>query len=170
MNEGRNVFVGILAIILGIIIIIFPLVGIVTLSVLTGVGIIFIGLWLLLQSFKKWKNSFAAGIMDLFLAIFAFLVGIVFLGNVAAFEFLSFLGLYLVGFFLILAGLEALFSGKDMKARGIGILGFALGIIYLVLGSYVIHPLFLSAIMGAFLIIAGIMEIFIKSKEVPKEE
>ena len=168
MNEGKNTLIGILAIILGLIVIVFPMVSVLTLSVLMGLGIIFLGIWFLAQSFHVWEKNLAAGIADLLLGIIAILFGIVFLGDVRAFEFLTFLALYIVGLFLIIAGLMALFSGKDLKARGIGILGIIFGILYFILGVYVANPLFLAVIIGAFLILAGIMEIFIVPSEQPE--
>lgn len=168
MNEGKNTLIGILAIILGLIVIVFPLVSVLTFSVLMGLGIIFLGIWFFSQSFHVWEKNLAAGIADLLLGIIAVLFGIVFLGDVRAFEFLTFLALYIVGLFLIIAGLMALFSGKDLKARGIGILGIIFGILYFILGMYVANPLFLAIIIGVFLILAGIMEIFIKPPEEAK--
>jgi membrane protein HdeD len=168
MAEGKNMLIGIVAIILGILVIAFPLISVLTFSVLTGLGILFLGIWFLVQSFKVWGKNLAAGIADLLLGIFALMFGIVFIGNVAAFAFLTFLGLYIIAFFLIVAGLTALFSGTDLKARVVGILGVILGILYMVLGAYAANPLFLAVIIGAFLIIAGIMEIFTPTE--PKED
>jgi uncharacterized membrane protein HdeD (DUF308 family) len=168
VNKGKNVLIGILAIILGLVVIAFPLISVLTFSVLMGIGIIFLGIWFFSQSFHVWEKNLAAGIADLLLGIIAVLFGIVFLGDVPAFEFLTFLGLYIVGLFLIIAGFMALFSGKDLKARGIGILGIIFGILYFVLGVYVANPFFLAVIIGAFLILAGIMEIFIQPAEAPK--
>jgi membrane protein HdeD len=165
MAEGKNVLIGIVAIILGLIVIVFPFISVLTVSVLTGLGIIFLGIWFLVQSYHIWGKNLAAGIADLLLGIFAIIFGIVFVGNIAAFAFLTFLGLYLVGFFLILAGLTALFTGKDIKARSIGIIGIILGILYMILGSYITtNPQILAVIIGAFLIIAGIMEILAPAK------
>jgi uncharacterized membrane protein HdeD (DUF308 family) len=165
MDEVRNKFIGLLAIILGIIIITFPLIGVSTLSDLTGIIIIFIGIWLLAQCFKKLGTHLAAAIANLLIGIFAIFVGIVFLLNVATFEFITFLGLYLVGFFMIISGITYMFSGKGIKYIGIGILGVLLGIVYMIIAMYVANPFFLAAIIGAFLIIAGIMEIFIIPKQ-----
>lgn len=165
MDGKNNTLIGILAIILGLIIICFPLISVLTLSVLTGLGIIFLGIWFFIQSFHVWGKNLAAGIADLLLGVFAVFIGIAFLGNVHAFEFLTFLALYIVAFFLIVAGLMALFSGKDTKSKGIGALGIIFGLLYLIVGVYVANPLFLSAIVGAFLLLAGIMEVFFIPKE-----
>lgn len=160
MTEGRNVFVGILAIILGLIVIVFPLISVVTFSVLAGIGIIAISIWLFVQSFKIWGENLAAGIADILLAFFALAFGIVFIGNIKGFEFLTFLALYIVGFFILITGLTALFSGKGFKGKANAALGIVLGILFIILGTYVGHPLVLAAVIGGFLIIAGIMEIF----------
>jgi uncharacterized membrane protein len=47
MAESRNVFVGILAILLGLIIIVFPLISVFTFSAIAGIGMIFLGIWLI---------------------------------------------------------------------------------------------------------------------------
>jgi len=157
MNKTKNVFVGILAIILGLIVIFFPLISVFTFSAIAGVGIIFLGIWILAQSFKS--KSLVAGIANLILAIFAIMLGIVFIGDIKAFEFFSSLALYIVGLFVALSGLTSL-SGEGTKGKAIGILGIILGVLFIVMGTYAYNPLVLAAIIGAFLIIAGIMEIF----------
>lgn len=115
MAEMRNVFVGVLAIVLGLIVIMFPLVSVATFSVLIGLGIIFLGLWLLFQGIQVWGKNMAAGIADFILAIFAVGYGIILVGNIKGLEFLVFLALYIVGLFIIISGLTALFSDKGIK-------------------------------------------------------
>lgn len=161
MELQRNVSVGIIAIILGLIVIIFPLVSDYTLSILAGLGIIFLGFWLIYQGYKNWSKNLAAGVASLILAFFAIALGIVFIGNIAALSFITFLTVYIVGFFLILTGLTSLFSDSGVKAKAVGILGVVLGILFMVMGIYLGNPLFLAIIIGAFLIIAGVMEIFV---------
>ena len=156
----RNVVVGILAVILGLVVIIFPLIGVSTLSDLAGIGIIFLGIWLLAQSFKAWEKSVAAAVADLILAVLAILWGVMFLGNIKAFAFLTFLALYIVGFFIIISGLTAFFSDKSLKGKAIGVLGVLLGVFFLIFSVYLKNPLVLAATVGAFLIIAGVVEIF----------
>ena len=169
MNLQRNAFVGILAIILGLIVIIFPLVSDYTLSIIAGIGIIFLGFWLLYQSYKAWGKNLAAGIAALIVAFFAIALGIVFIGNVSALSFITFLAIYIVGLFLIITGITSLFSDSGAKAKGIGALGVIFGILFMIMGVYVGNPLFLAIILGAFLIIAGIAEIFVLPEENPSE-
>ena len=158
MNEKSNVLVGILAVLLGLIVILFPLISLFTINEIAGIGIIFLGIWFIAQSFKT--GSFAAGVAGLLLAIFAFILGIVFIKDIKALEFFTFIALYIVGFFIALAGLTALISGEGLKSKAIGALGIIIGIIFVIVGSYVANPFVLAAIIGAFLIIAGLMEIF----------
>jgi len=157
MTETKNVFVGILAVLLGLIVILFPLISVSTFSLIAGVSIIFLGIWILAQAFKT--KSLAAGIADLIIAIFAIMLGIVFMGDIKAFAFFSSIAIYIVGLFVALSGLSSL-SGKGAKGKAIGVLGIIMGVLFIVIGTYAYNPLVLAAVIGAFLIIAGIMEIF----------
>jgi len=158
MNEGKNMLLGILGILLGVIIIVFPLISVFTVNAIAGIGIIFVGIWILFKSLKN--DSISAGVAGLIVAVFAIMMGIVFIGDIKAFEFFSFIALYIVGFFVALAGLESLISGEGLKGKGIGALGILIGILFVVLGSFVANPLVLAALIGAFLILAGLIEIF----------
>lgn len=165
MGDEKNVLLGILAIILGLIILAFPLVSVFTVSLITGFAIIFLGIWVLGISHKVWGKSLAAGIADLLLAIIVIFIGLGFVGNVAAVSFLTVLAVYVAGFFLIITGFTNILASSDIKDKIIGILGIIFGIIYMVMGIYAANPFFLAIVIGAFLIIAGIMEIFVFKKE-----
>jgi membrane protein HdeD len=158
MNEGRHVLMGILGISLGLIVIIFPLISIFTVNAIAGIGIILVGIWILIQSFRR--DSLAAGVAGLIVAVFAIMMGIVFIGDIKAFEFFSFIALYIVGFIIALTGIESLISGKGLEGKGIGALGIIIGILFVVMGTFVGNPFVLAALIGAFLIIAGIIELF----------
>lgn len=158
MDNEKNLLLGIVGILLGIIVIVFPLISIFTVNAIAGIGIIFVGIWILIKSLKN--DSLAAGVAGLILAVFAIMMGIVFVGDIKAFEFFTFIALYVVGFFLALAGVESLISGKGSKGKAIGALGIILGILFVVMGTYAANPLVLAALIGAFLIIAGLIEIF----------
>lgn len=158
MDNGRNVLFGVLGILMGLIVILFPLISIVTVNAIAGIGIIFVGIWIMVKSLKN--DSLAAGVAGLIIAVFAIMMGVVFIGDIKAFEFFTFIALYVVGFFLALAGVESLISGKEIKAKGIGALGIIIGILFVIIGTYAGNPLVLAALIGAFLILAGIVEIF----------
>jgi membrane protein HdeD len=157
MVNEKNLLLGILGILLGIIVIVFPLISIFTVNAIAGIGIIFIGIWILIKSLKN--DSLAAGVAGLIVALFAIMMGIVFIGDIKAFEFFTFIALYVVGFFIALAGLTSLISGEGLKGKAIGALGIIIGILFVIIGTYAANPLVLAAMIGAFLIIAGIIEI-----------
>lgn len=164
MSE-KNVLIGILSIILGLIIIVFPLISMVTVGVLAGLGVIFLGFWLLLQAIKSWKDNMAAGIANIILALFAFLFGIVFIYDINFLKFITFFALYIVAFFLLLTGITALFSGKDIKARLSGVLGVVFALVFMYIAMQVQNIFYLAIVIGAFLIALGVMELFIGPPE-----
>ena len=47
MEEGRNVMIGILGILLGLIVIVFPLISVFTVNAIAGIGLVFVGIWIL---------------------------------------------------------------------------------------------------------------------------
>lgn len=167
MAGEKNVLLGVLGILLGLIVIIFPLISIFTINAIVGVGIIFIGIWILAKSLKN--ESLAAGVAGLIIAVFAIMLGIVFIGDIKALQFFTFIALYVVGFFIILAGATSLISKEGMKGKAVGALGVIVGILFIAIGSFMANPLVLAAIIGAFLIIAGIIEIIAPEMLTPQE-
>lgn len=162
---GNNVLAGILAVILGILIMVFPLFSVFTLSVLTGFGLILIGIWLLSMSFESWSSSKGMSIATLILGIIGIIVGMGLFGSILAFSILVGLVIYIGGLFLIIAGIVSLISGKGAAGRWSGLLGIILGIIYLAVGIYALNPLYLAWLIGIFLILSGIFNIFLPAPE-----
>lgn len=173
MAEGSNVLLGILAIILGIFVMAFPLFSVFTASVLAGLAIIFLGIWLLVQSFGTWSASKGVSIAYLILGIIAIVGGIGLFGHVMAFSFLASFWLYFVGIFLIISGIMSFFTQEGTAGKGVGGLGVILGILYIILGAYAWNPVYLAFLIGFWLIIQGISLFFVSpsdstSKETPE--
>ena len=161
---GSNVLTGILAIILGLFIFAFPFFSVFTLSVLTGFGIILIGIWLLAMAYESWATSKGISIAALILGIIGIIVGIGLFGSILAFSILVGMVIYIGGLFLIIAGIVALISGKG-AGRWSGLLGIILGILYLFIGLYALNPLYLAWLIGLFLILSGVFQIFLPAAE-----
>lgn len=168
MGEGGNVLLGILAIILGILVIAFPLFSVFTASVLAGFAVIFLGIWLLAQSFGTWGKSKAASIAFLILGLIAIIGGIGLFGSVLAFSFLASLWLYFAGFFLIISGIMSFFTKEGTAGKGVGGLGIILGILYIILAMYAWNPYYLALLIGIWLIIDGITLFFVSPSELMK--
>ena len=103
--DEKNMLMGIIAIILGIVVMAFPYMSIFTFSVLSGIGILILGIWFLIQTFSVWENSKAASIAYLILGLIAIVAGIGMMGNIQAFSFLTSFIIYLAGFYLLFSGI-----------------------------------------------------------------
>jgi len=169
MNE-KNALMGILGIILGIVVIAFPYISILTFSVVAGIGILILGMWFLVLTFEVWEDSKATSIAYLILGIIAIVTGIGMMGNIEAFSFLASFIIYLAGFWMIFAGTLAIFNGITTYERGWGAIGIILGITYLIVGIYALNPYYLALLIGIFLILDGIRLFFVKTPEEEIEE
>lgn len=170
MAEEKNMLIGILAIILGILVIAFPLISVFTLSVLVGIGILFLGIWFLVQTFRVWESSKAASIAYLILGIIAIVAGIGMVGNILALSFLASFIIYLAGFFLFISGILTLFTGEGTAGKGVGGLGIILGILYIIIGMFALNPFYLALLIGIWLIFDGIALFFVKPSEMVMSE
>ncbi|MEW6010390.1 MAG: DUF308 domain-containing protein [Euryarchaeota archaeon] len=168
MAEGSNVLLGILAIILGLLVIAFPLFSVFTASVLAGFAIILLGIWLLVQSFGVWSTSKGISIVYLILGLIALVGGIGLFGSILAFSFLASFWLYFAGFFLIISGIMSLFAKEGTMGKGAGGAGVILGILYIILASYAWNPYYLALLIGIWLIIDGVALFFISPSDMVK--
>jgi membrane protein HdeD len=161
--EGRNMLTGILAIILGLLVIAFPVIGVWTISVIAGFSIIILGIWLIIQAFELRSAGKAAGIANVILGVIAIIIGLGLFGNILAFSFLASFFFYFAGFFLLISGIMALVAGEGTSRTGVGGLGVVLGILYIILGAYAWNPLYLALLIGVFLIVYGISRLFART-------
>lgn len=155
----KNKILGILAIILGLIVIASPLAGLIAvdiLAILTGFLILFIGIWLVIAGASVFSTSKAAGILNVILGIIAIYIGLDLFFNIYLFSFLVGFLLYIGGIFLIIAGLVTLIAKEMRYALWSGILSIVLGIIYILVGTFAFNPLFLGILIGVWLFINGI--------------
>lgn len=167
MAEERNVLLGILAILLGLVVMAFPLLSVFVVADIVAIGIIFIGVWLLAQSIVTWSTNKGVSIAALILGILGIVVGIGLFGKVIAFSILIGMIIYIGGLLLILSGILSLLSGKGSGGRWGGVLGIVLGILYIIIGLYALNPFYLAVLIGIWLILTGLFMI-IGSSDQPK--
>jgi len=120
MNNGSNMILGFLAIILGILVVAFPLISVFTASIIAGLGIMFLGIWLLLQSYDAAIKSIGKALLLLLIGIIGIVAGIGIMGKMVAFGILASFGMYIAGIFLIMAGAISMFSDKSTRSKGVG--------------------------------------------------
>lgn len=156
----RNWVAGLLAIILGLIVIAFPFLTTVTVSVFAGLLVLLIAIWLFIVGISEFGINKTSSILNLVLGVIAFIIGLGLIVNPVLFSFIAGLTLYLAGLFLIITGIIALLDGMTRKYAWAGVLGIVLGIIYIILGFYAFDPVNLGILIGLWLIITGIFKMF----------
>ena len=148
-------------IILGLIVMAFPLLGIIPLAVLTGVAVLFLGIGLILTGINAMGQNAAMGIIELILGILAIILGIGFVFNPALFSFVAALFVFIAGIFLIIAGIAGI-ATKAGGNRWTGVVALILGIIYIIVAYLIKDPLYLGILIGLWLLITGIIYLFQK--------
>ena len=155
---------GVLTILFGLILLIFPWFGLWTLTAIFGLILILIGIGLLAFGAFTYQSSKGAAVAFLILGILGLIAGIGLFGNVGAFAAMAGFALYLSGFILIIAGLVLVFKPRTKLSREVGLLGIIMGIVYIILGSFAVDPRGLSILMGIWLIIAGVTSLLSTGK------
>lgn len=148
-------------IVLGLIILIFPMLGLVPLSWITGFIVLILGIGLLISGFNDMSVSKGVGIAEIILGIIALILGIGFIVNPGLFSWLLGLIVWIAGIFLIIAGIIGIFVNKG-GFRWNGVITLIIGIIYIIVGNLIADPQILGALIGLWLIITGILAFIIK--------
>lgn len=151
----------IILIILGLIVLAFPLLGIIPLSLITGFIVLFLGIGLLLAGIAEMGESAGLGILEIILGIIALILGIGFIFNPGLFSWLVGFIVWIVGLFLIIAGIRGVFT-KAGGSRWNGVVALIIGILYVIIGVFVASPVVLGVLIGLWLLITGIIMLFVK--------
>ena len=156
----KNKFVSLLAIILGIIIIAFPMIGVIGTSSLIGLSVLLISIYLLVAGVAIIDYNKYGAIIDLILGIILLFLSLGLIFNPNLFAFLAEISLYLAGIVLIIVGVVALVNNRHARfGFYIGISGIILGLLYIIVGTYVADPIILGTLIGLWLVITGVLKI-----------
>jgi uncharacterized membrane protein HdeD (DUF308 family) len=156
----KNKIVCLLAIIFGIIIIAFPILGVITPSAIIGLSVLFISIYSLMMGISIIDYNKSGAITDISLGVILLLISIGLIFNPEVFSFLAGISLYLAGIILIIAGVVSLINNRNSKyGFYVGIIGIILGVCYIIIGTYINDPIILGTLIGIWLIISGIMEL-----------
>ena len=159
MVETRNILIGVFAIIIGILVMAFPLLGVFSFSIIDGTVCLLISLWIIMHSVGDWNVNKTSSISFLVLGIIGFIFGLLILGNINVYSFFVGITFYVAGIILLIAGLLFIIRGEDRNIKLIGILGAIAGLISIIIGYYSMNPYFVALIIGFVLIIYGIYRI-----------
>lgn len=156
----KTKFISILAIIFGLIIIIFPVMGLIQTGALIGLSLLLISIYLLVVGVAIIDYNKSGAILDLILGVALLILSICLIFNVSLIGFLAQITLYLSGIALIAVGLVSLVNNRQSRyGFYIGIAGVVLGLLYIIIGTYVADPIILGTLIGLWLIISGILKL-----------
>ena len=156
----KNKFVSLLGIILGIIIIAFPMIGVIGTSSLIGLSVLLISIYLLVAGVAIIDYNKSGSIIDLILGIILLFLSLGLIFNPNLFAFLAEISPYLAGIVLIIVGVVALVNNRHARfGFYIGVSGIILGLLYIIVGTYVADPIILGTLIGLWLVITGVLKI-----------
>jgi len=148
-------------IILGILVLAFPLLGLIPLSLLTGFFVLILGIGLLIGGIGQIGESVGLGILEIILGILALILGFGFIFNPGLFSWLIGLIVWIVGLFLVIAGVIGILS-KVGGSRWNGIVAIIIGILYIIVGTWIKDPIILGALIGLWLLLTGVVMLLMK--------
>ena len=102
----------------------------------------------------------SGAIIDLILGIILLFLSLGLIFNPNLFAFLAEISLYLAGIVLIIVGVVALVNNRHARfGFYIGVSGIILGLLYIIVGTYVADPIILGTLIGLWLVITGVLKI-----------
>ena len=111
----KSKFISILAMVLGLIIIIFPIMGVIGVADLIGLSILLISIYLLVVGVAIIDYNKRGAILDIILGMVLLIVSLCLIYNVGIFGFLAQITLYLAGITLIIVGVVSLINNRQSK-------------------------------------------------------
>ena len=156
----KQTTISIIAIILGIITIAFPLFGVIAASDILGLSVLLLAIFLLTNGVSEVDYNTTRGLLNIILGIVMLIISIGLIFNPSIFAFLTALTIYLAGIFLIIIGLIVIVGNRDNKyGFWMGILGIVLGVIYIIIGTYINNPIILGSLIGIWLVVTGVLNL-----------
>ncbi len=156
----KTKFVSLLAILFGLIIIIFPILGLIGVSSLIGLSVLLISIYLLIVGVAIIDYNRSGALLDLILGVILLFLSICLIFNPALIGFLTEITVYLAGIMLIIVAVASLINNRTSRyGFYIGIAGIVLGLLYIVIGTYVSNPIVLGTLIGIWLVISGVLKL-----------
>ena len=156
----KQTTISIIAIILGILIIAFPMLGVIAASDILGLSVLLLAIFLLANGVSEVEYNTTRGLINTILGIIMLIISLGLIFNPSISAFLTALTIYLAGIFLIIIGLIIIVGNRDNKyGFWMGILGIVLGVIYIILGTYIKNPLILGSLIGIWLLVTGVLNL-----------
>jgi membrane protein HdeD len=157
-------------IILGLIVLVFPMLGLVSAGVIYGFIILLLGIGLIVAGLYEMEESVPLGILELILGIIALFLGVGCIFNPELFSFVLGFLVWITGLFLVFAGIFGAIT-RSGGGRWSGVAAIVIGLLFMLFGHFMANPVILGILIGLWLLIAGItMLISPEPMEVPEYE
>ena len=156
----KTKFVSLLAIIFGLILIMFPTLGLVGAASMIGLSVLLMSIYLLVVGVSIIDYNTSGSILDLLLGLILLFLSIGLIFNPLLIGFLTEITLYLGGIMLILVAVVSLINSRNSRyGFYIGIAGIILGLLYIIIGTYMPDSIILTTLIGIWLVISGVLKL-----------
>ena len=156
----KQTTISIIAIILGVITFAFPMLGVIAAADILGLSVLLLAIFLLTNGVSEVDYNTTRGLLNIILGIMMLIISLGLIFNPSIFAFLTALTIYLAGIFLIIIGLIVIVGNRDNKyGFWIGIMGIVLGVIYIIIGTYIKNPIILGLLIGFWLLLTGVLNL-----------
>ncbi|MBE6498350.1 MAG: DUF308 domain-containing protein [Methanobrevibacter sp.] len=156
----KTKFISLLAIIFGLIIIIFPTMGLIGVGSLIGLSVLLMSIYLFVVGVSIIDYNTSGAILNLIMALILLFVSFGLIFNPMLLGFLTEITMYIAGIMLIVVALVSLINNRNSRyGFYIGIAGIVLGLLYIVIGTYLSNPIILGALIGIWLVISGVLNL-----------
>ena len=151
----QKIGTALILIILGLIVIAFPVLGVIPVAVLSGFLVLMVGIGLILAGMSEMDEGLSLGIPLFILGIIALILGIGFIFNPALFTWLVGFVVWILGLILIITGIVRILSKSGDNRCGLKDIIF--GILILLIGLLLVsYPWLLGVLIGLWLITTGL--------------
>ncbi|WP_321210926.1 DUF308 domain-containing protein [Methanothermobacter sp. DP] len=149
-------WMGLLSVILGIVFLVSPISGVTAISILTGLVLSALGLWMLANAIMA-RRYMEVGILWMIFAVITLAVGLMLVFRVFLINQLAGVWLYVTGILLLVAAILILAAGsQSYLKRNAGIISAILGVIYILMGALSFNPAFVGVAVGLILVVYGV--------------
>jgi uncharacterized membrane protein HdeD (DUF308 family) len=160
MIKTRELILGILSIIVGVLGFISPLLNVEAASKIAGISAILLSVYLLLSGGRKLNSGKITSILYLIAGFMLIYSGYNRFTNIYYYIYVLSNIYYLTAILSIITGLFTLIYVKDNKWKIIGFLGIILGILYVLVACLIQNPVYLGLLISFYLILYGLSKTF----------
>jgi uncharacterized membrane protein HdeD (DUF308 family) len=143
-------------ILLGLVVLAFPALGLVSASIIYGFIILLLGIGFIVAGLWEMEESAGLGIAELALGIIALVLGIGCVFNPDLFAWVVGVLTWIIGLLLVIAGIIGVVV-KSGGSRWNGVAGIVIGLLFMAFGQFLAIPAVMGVLIGAWLLITGIM-------------